>query len=178
VNEKDHVETLAFPARLPFKILIKEARINIDEFRSQFLCEYVESESAKFVPTFVLEELNKKVKPISFFDGKQAIRTVAALDTANSESITADRSSICVARVFEHEGKSVAFILEIIAGQWRYSNLAEKLVDACEKYGIKQAVIEKNGIPWQDFQSAVQRHALLRGVILPEIQWSTSTGTG
>jgi predicted phage terminase large subunit-like protein len=178
LNEQDHVEALAFPQRLPFKILVKEAKLNIDEFRSQFLCEYVESELNKWTPTFVETELYQRVKPINFFDGKPVIRIVASLDAANSESITADRSSICIAKLIQYESKNVAFILDVIAGQWRYSALAEKLVEAFGKYGVQHAVVEKNNIPWQDFQAAVQRNSVLRGVILPQIQWRVSTGSG
>ncbi len=138
-----------FLPKLNWKFVRDEMRSpeGIDFFKTQYMTEWVESEESKWTPTFTLAELEAKVRPINFFEGKTVVRTVAALDTANSESITADLSSICVARVFEHEGKSVALIIDVIAGQWRYSKLAEKFVDACEKYGIKQAVIEKNGIP-------------------------------
>jgi len=177
---KEDDVVLNFLPKLNWKFVRDEMRSpeGIDFFKTQYMTEWVESEESKWTPTFTLAELEAKVRPINFFEGKTVVRTVAALDTANSESITADLSSICIARVFEHEGKSVALIIDVIAGQWRYSKTAERFVDACEKYGIKQAVIERNNIPWQDFQAAVQRHALLRGIILPEIQWSVSTGTG
>jgi hypothetical protein len=102
LNES-HVESLAFPARLPFKTLMKEARFNIDEFQSQYLCKYVESELNKWVPTFIEEELYRRVKPASFFNTYPVVRIVAALDAANSEAVTADRSSICIAKAAGRE---------------------------------------------------------------------------
>jgi hypothetical protein len=177
LNES-HVESLAFPARLPFKTLVKEARFNIDEFQSQYLCMYVESELNKWVPTFTEEELLQKVKPLSFFASYPTVRIVAALDAANSESVTADRSSICIAKIIQYQEKNVGVVLDVIAGQWRYSQLAIKFVEACQKYGIQHAVIERNNVPWQDLQAAIQRNGNLRGVMLPNIQWKVSTGTG
>jgi hypothetical protein len=173
-----HIESLAFPARLPFKTLMKEARFNVDEFQSQYLCRYVESELNKWVPTFIEGELYQRVKPLNFFDTYPVVRIVAALDAANSEAVTADRSSICIAKIVQYENKNVALILDVIAGQWRYSQLAVKFVEACQKYGVQHAVIERNNVPWQDLQAAIQRNALLRGVMLPNIQWKVSTGTG
>jgi predicted phage terminase large subunit-like protein len=177
LNES-HIEGLAFPARLPFKTLMKEARFNIDEFQSQYLCKYVESELNKWVPTFVEGDLYQKVKPINFFEGYPVVRIVASMDTANSEAITADRTSICVAKIVQYQNKNVAFILEVIAGQWRYSTVAEKFVDACQKYGVQHAVIERNNIPFQDFHAAILRNGNIRGIVLPNIQWKVSTGTG
>ncbi len=173
-----HVEDLAFPARLPFKTLMKEARFNIDEFQSQYLCKYIESEMNKWVPTFIEGDLYQKVKPINFFDTYPVVRIVAALDAANSEAVTADRSSICIAKIVQYENKNVALILDVIAGQWRYSQLAVKFVEACQKYGVQHAVLERNNVPWQDLQAAIQRNAVMRGVMLPNIQWKVSTGTG
>src|SRR6266478_2818073 len=173
-----HVESLAFPARLPFKTLMKEARFNIDEYQSQYLCQYVESELNKWVPTFVEGDLYQKVKPINFFEGYPVVRIVASLDAANSEAVTADRSSICIAKIVQYQNKNVAFILDVIAGQWRYSKVAEKFVEACQKYGVQYAVIERNNIPWQDFHAAILRNANIRGAVLPNIQWKLTTGTG
>lgn len=173
-----HVESLAFPARLPFKTLMKEARFNVDEFQSQYLCKYVESEMNKWVPTFVEAELYQKVKPINFFETYPVVRIVAALDAANSEAVTADRSSICIAKIVQYHDRNVAFILDVIAEQWRYSKVAEKFVEACQKYQVQQAVIERNNIPWQDFHAAVVRNANIRGAVLPNIQWKVTTGTG
>src|SRR6266404_565028 len=112
VNELNeaHVESLAFPERMPFKDLMAELRrSSVQEYESQFLCRYVESDEHKWVPTFTLAELEAKVRPLDFFGEKRAVTTVCSVDTANSEAISADLSSICVARIFEHEGKSVAF---------------------------------------------------------------------
>jgi len=173
-----HIESLAFPARLPFKTLMREARFNIDEFQSQYLCRYVESELNKWVPTFIEGDLYQKVKPINFFEGYPVIRIVASLDAANSEAITADRSSICIAKIVQYQNRNVAFILDVVAGQWRYSKLAEKLVDACQKYGVQHLVIERNNIPWQDMHAAILRNGNIRGIVLPNIQWKITTGTG
>jgi len=173
-----HIESLAFPARLPFKTLMKEARFKIDEFQSQYLCRYVESELNKWVPTFVEGDLYQKVKPINFFEGYPVVRIVAAMDTANSEAITADRTSICIAKIVQYQGKNTAFILDVIAGQWRYSKVAEKFVEACQKYGVQHAVIERNNVPWMDLHAAILRNGNIRGMAMPNIQWKVTTGTG
>jgi len=173
-----HIESLAFPARLPFKTLMKEARFNIDEYQSQYLCRYVESELNKWVPTFVEGDLYQKVKPINFFEGYPVVRIVAAMDTANSEAITADRTAICIAKIVQYQGKNTAFILDIIAGQWRYSKVAEKFVEACQKYGVQHAVIERNNVPWLDLHAAILRNGNIRGMVMPNIQWKVTTGTG
>ncbi len=153
-------------------------RFNIDEFQSQYLCRYVESELNKWVPTFIEGDLYQKVKPINFFEGYPVVRIVAAMDTANSEAITADRTSICIAKIVQYQNHNVAFILEIIAGQWRYSKVAEKFVEACQKYGVQQAVIERNNVPWLDLHAAILRNGNIRGMMMPNIQWKVTTGTG
>jgi hypothetical protein len=173
-----HIEGLAFPARLPFKTLMKEARFNIDEFQSQYLCKYVESELNKWVPTFIEGDLYQKVKPINFFEGYPVVRIVAAVDTANSEAITADRTSICIAKIVQYQNRNVAFIQDVIAGQWRYSKVAEKFVEACQKYGVQHAVIERNNVPWLDLHAAILRNGSIRGMMMPNIQWKVTTGTG
>jgi predicted phage terminase large subunit-like protein len=96
----------------------------------------------------------------------------------NREAVTADRSSICIAKIVQYQNRNVAFILDVIAGQWRYSKVAEKFVEACQKYQVQHAVIERNNIPWQDFHAAILRNANIRGTVLPNIQWKITTGTG
>jgi hypothetical protein len=175
---EDDVQELAFPSRLTFKMLMKEARFNIDEYRSQFLCEYLESEESRWTPTFTLEELQAKVKPLHFFDGVPVLFTCAAVDTAFSLSEKADRSSICIAKVLQYEGRNIAFVTNVIVGRWKYSDLAVQIVEAFQRHGVQRAVIERNGQQWQDLQAAVQRNAVLRGFPLPMIQWNLSTATG
>jgi predicted phage terminase large subunit-like protein len=175
---EDHVQELTCPSRWPFKALMKEARADLSMFMSQNLCMYVESQESRWTPTFTLEELQAKVRPISFFNGFPVLFTCAAVDTAFSLSEKADRSSICIAKIVQYEGKNVAFITDVIVGRWRYSDLAVQIVEAFQRHGVQRGVIERNGQQWQDLQAAVQRNAVIRGYPLPTISWSLSTGTG
>jgi hypothetical protein len=172
---EDHVQELTCPSRWPFKALMKEARANVTMYMSQNLCMYVESAASKWTPTFTLEELQAKVRPLNFFDGVPVLFTCAAIDTAFSLSDKADRSSICIAKIFQYEGKNVGFIVNVIVGRWKYSDLAVQIVEAFQRHGVQRAVIERNGQQWQDLQAAVQRNALIRGFPLPMIQWSLSS---
>jgi hypothetical protein len=173
---EDDVESLASPNRLNFKMLIKEARFNIEEFQTQFLCQYVESEESKWTPTFTHEELYARVRPLRFFDQSPSLWIVAAVDTAFSTSMTADQSSICVAAIKQYERKNVAVVLDCVADRWKYSELGMKIIEVFMKYGVQRAVIEKNG-PWAELQAAVHRAAVICGFPLPQIQWTSSKGS-
>jgi len=122
--------------------------------------------------------LYKKVKTIDFLNGKPTIKIVCSLDSAKSEAVTADRSSICVAKIVQHKDKKMAFVLDVIAGQWRFSTLAQKLVEAFQKYGVQECVIEKNDLPWPEFMAAVLRHGAITGTMMPRIMPKLTTGTG
>ncbi len=174
---EDDVQELAFPSRLTFRFLMKESRANLPLFLSQNLCMYVESAESKWTPTFTMQGLYAKVKPLGFFDKYPTLRTVAAVDTAFSQAMTADRSSICIAAIKQFEGKNVAVILDIIADRWKYSDLGQKIVEAFQKHGVQFAVIERNG-PWEDLQASVLRNAIIRNCILPQIIWKVSKGSG
>src|SRR5258708_1288075 len=177
---EDDVEEFLFPSgsRLSFRELMKEARFDVTDFGTRYLVEYVETEENKWTPTFTLEELQARVRPLSFFDSKPVVFTAASVDCANSESLKADKSSICIARIVQHEGKNTAFVLDVITGRWKYSDLAVRIVEAFQKYGVQSAVLERNNVPWQDLQAAIQRNAVLRGYLLPQIQWNLSAPTG
>jgi hypothetical protein len=177
ITEED-IEELTCPSRWTFRDLMKEARKSVSMFLSQNLCMYVESEESKWTPTFTLEELQAKVRPHGFFDGKPVLFVAASVDCANSESITADQSSICIARIIQDGQKQVAFVLNVITGRWRYSQLAIQIVEAFQKYSVQRAVLERNNVPWQDLQAGIQRQAALRGYMLPQIQWNLSASTG
>jgi hypothetical protein len=175
---EDHVQELTCPSRWPFKTLMKEARANVTMFMSQNLCMYVESAASKWTPTFTLEELQAKIRPLNFFDGVPVLFTCAAVDTAFSLSDKADRSSICIAKILQFEGKNVGFVVNVVVGRWKYSDLAVQIVEAFQRHGVQRAVIERNGQQWQDLQAAVQRNALIRGFPLPMIHWNLSTAIG
>ncbi len=142
------------------------------------MTEWVEPEENKWIPTFTLEELEAKVRPSTFFEGKPVLFVAASVDCASSESLTADASSICIARVIQHDQKNIAFVVDVITDRWRYSQLAVQIVEAFQKYGVQRAVLERNNTPWQDLAAAIQHQAVLRGYPLPQIQWNLSASTG
>jgi hypothetical protein len=176
---EDHVQEFLFPSgsRLSFRDLMKEARFNISDFYTQFLCEYIETEESKWTVTFTLDELLARVKPLSFFGGSPVAMTVAAVDTAYSRDSRADRSAIVIARVLVHQGRNVAYVVEVIADRWKYSDLAVQIVQAFAKHNVQRAVIERTG-PWEELQANIQRAAGLRGVVLPHLVFKQSTATG
>jgi|SRR5579872_337621 len=174
---EDDIESLAYPTRLSFKFLMKEARANIDLFYSQNLCEYRASEEDKWVVTFTLDELQARVKPMSFFEGSPIVMRVGSCDSAFSEAITADKSAVVSALVFAHKGKNVAYILNVHAGRWKYSDLSIQIVQEFAKYNVQRAVIERLA-NWLELQAGIQRQAGIRGVVLPHIIFKQSFGTG
>jgi phosphoserine phosphatase len=176
---EDHVQEFLFPSgsRLSFRDLMKEARFNISDFYTQFLCQYIETEESKWAVTFTLDELLARVKPLSFFSGSPVSMTVAAIDTAFSRDNRADRSAIVIARVLAHQGRNVAYIVEVIADRWKYSDLAVQIVQAFAKHNVNRAVIERSG-PWEELQANIQRAAGLRGIVLPHLVFKQSTATG
>jgi predicted phage terminase large subunit-like protein len=180
LREED-IEKFLFPERLSWKFLQAEMRDDASPektfFRSQNLVEFVASEEDKWAVTFTMDELLARVKSPAFFSGSQLAMTVAAIDTAYSTAMTADRSAIVIARIFAHQGKNVAFIVDVIADRWKYADLAVKIVEAFAKHNVQRAVIERGG-PWQELQAGIQRAAGLRGVVLPHVVFKQSTATG
>lgn len=175
-----HVQELTCPSRWPFKALMKEARANIQMFQTQNLCMYVESEESKWTPTFTEEELRTKLRSIDFFDKSPAAMVVASVDAANSVSQYADKSSICIAKIIPYRDagreRNIAFVVEVIAGRWKYSDMAAKLAEACQKHQVTNVAVEKNNIPWEDWLAAVHRNFVLRGYPVPNILPRLSTG--
>jgi len=137
---------------------------------------YTETEQSKWQTTYTLEELQAAVKPRNFFESTPIAMTVAAVDAANSTSIVADKSSICIARIIPYQGKNVCFVVEVIAGRWRYPDLARKFAEACQYHGVTRAVVERNNIPWEEFLTAVYRHFNVIGYPAPAILPQLSRG--
>ncbi len=102
---------------------------------------------------------------------------VGAVDTAYSVAVTADLSAIVVAKIFIYQGKSVAYIVDVVANRWRYDELGLKIVETFSRHGVQRAMIERGG-PWMELQANMQRQAGARGIVLPHIVFKQSTATG
>src|SRR5260370_31596046 len=102
---------------------------------------------------------------------------VGSCDSAFSEAVTADKSAIVSALVFAHRGKNVAYILNVHAGRWRYSDLSIQIVQEFAKHNVQEAVIERLA-NWLELQAGIQRAAGLRAIVLPHIVFKQSLATG
>jgi hypothetical protein len=166
---------LAFPERLTFKFLMKEARTNLPLFRSQNLLEYLD-EDEDIRCTFTMEQLNAAVRPATAFALATKIWRVVACDQAFSISKRADYSCLVMLDILKHtndrtnQPENIAFCKDAKLERMRTSDLAVAICDFCFQHKPDRVVIERSG-DWTALQDALVRAHLLRGRILPQIFW-------
>jgi hypothetical protein len=172
---------LTFPSRLNFKLLMKEARANLNLMRSQNLVEYFDEDSDSRV-TFTREALDKAVRPPSAFPLAKRSFRVLAVDPSHSVSRYADYSALAIIDFLESPNEKtgvldhIAFVRDFRLERMTTSNLAGTIADFAYQHrpttpgGELRCVIEKSG-DWQSLSEALQRAYLLRGRPLLNVYW-------
>jgi hypothetical protein len=172
---------LTFPSRLTFRLLMKEARSNLNLFRSQNLVEYFDEDSS-IKCSFTREQLDKAIRPTSAFPLAKRTFRVLAVDPSHSVSRYADYSCLAVMDLLENPDErtgvleNVCFIRDIKLERMKTSDLAVAICDFAYLHrpttpgGELRCVIEKSG-DWQSLQESLQRAFLLRGRVLPAFYW-------
>jgi hypothetical protein len=166
---------LAFPDRLTFKFLMKEARTNLPLFRSQNLLEYLD-EDEDIRCTFTLEQLNSQIRPVNAFALATKIWRVLSVDQAHSISRYADYSCLIVMDILKNQNErtnqleNIVFVKDVKLERMKTSDLAVAICDFCHLHKPDRCVIERSG-DWNALQDALVRAFMLRGRILPQIYW-------
>jgi hypothetical protein len=166
---------LAFPERLTFKFLMKEARTNLPLFRSQNLLEYLD-EDEDIRCTFTLEQLNNQIRPVNAFALATKIWRVLSVDQAHSVSRYADYSCLIVMDILKNlnertnQPENIVFVKDVKLERMKTSDLAVAICDFCHLHKPDRCVIERSG-DWTALQDALVRAFMLRGRILPQIYW-------
>jgi predicted phage terminase large subunit-like protein len=152
---------LLFAEKLPFKVLRKKLLSNETVFRCQQLNEPVAGSDI----TFDLDVLHAHQCQLSAVPDQGTI--FVSWDWAMSGASSGDMSCGAVGKVTE-DGK--LFILELVFGRFKPSELAFQIVNLTKKYAPKVTVIEKsNGA--ELLQLEIQRQAMLYNVAL-NIHWA------
>jgi hypothetical protein len=176
---------LAFPSRLTFKFLMKEARANLPLFRSQNLLEYTD-EDDDIRCSFRLEDLNAAIRPANAFALATKIYRVLSIDQAFSTSRYADYSCLAVMDMLKNINdrtklpENIVFVKDVRLERMRTSDLAVAICEFVHTHRPDHIVIERSG-DWSGFQEAIVRAFLLRGRIVPQIYWkptANAQGTG
>jgi hypothetical protein len=170
---------LAFPDRLTFKFLMKEARTNLPLFRSQNLLEYSD-EDDDIRCTFTLEQLNAAVRPANAFGLATRIWRVLSVDQAHSTSRYADYSCLVILDILKslhertNQPENIAFVKDVRLERMKTSDLAVAICDFVHEHKPDRCVIERSG-DWQSLQDALVRAFMLRGRIMPQVYWKPTT---
>jgi hypothetical protein len=166
---------LAFPERLTFKFLMKEARTNLPLFRSQNLLEYLD-EDEDIRCTFTLEQLNNQIRPVNAFALATKIWKVLSVDQAHSVSRYADYSCLIVMDILKNvnertnQPENIVFVKDVKLERMKTSDLAVAICDFVHLHKPDRCVIERSG-DWTALQDALVRAFMLRGRVLPQIYW-------
>jgi hypothetical protein len=166
---------LAFPERLTWKFLIKEARTNLPLFRSQNLLEYLD-EDEDIRCTFSLDQLNSQIRPVNSFSLATKIWRVLSVDQAHSVSRYADYSCLIVMDILKNlnertnQPENIVFVKDVKLERMKTSDLAVAICDFVHLHKPDRCVIERSG-DWTALQDALVRAFMLRGRILPQIYW-------
>jgi hypothetical protein len=172
---------LTFPSRLTFTLLMKEARANLNLFRSQNLVEYFDEDSDSRV-TFTREALDKAVRPPSAFTMAKRSFRVLCVDPSHSISRTADYTAAAIIDFLETLNETtgmldnIAFIKDFRLERLKTSEVAVLIHDLHQQWrpttpgGDLRCVIEKSG-DHHSLAEAIQRTYLLRGHPLLNVYW-------
>ncbi len=139
----DEVDLL-FPAHLTFKVLYKELKENVRNFRQQHLCSWLPPEDEGIKIQFDPDLLASAIV------SKSAVpqgETVLSVDVAYSLNAKADLTSVAAVRIYDNAaGEKCMCVLDIEADRMRGSELATKLVMITRQYqsqGLRNVLIEK-----------------------------------
>lgn len=156
---------LLFPEKLTFKSLRQKLVKNERLFRCQQLCEpAAESESPV---TFTEEELKKHLVASAPAEGDCFI----TWDTSFARTSYADYSAGICGRIVQYEDRYELYIMEIIFGRWRPSELAFQMVQFEKKWKPKATMVERPAGA-ELLQMEIQRQAQRYQVAL-NIIWKT-----
>jgi hypothetical protein len=162
---------LTFPSRLTFKLLMTEARSNLNLFKSQNLVQWVDDDDSVKC-SFTREQLDKAIRPATAFSLAKRSFRVLCCDPSHSVSRYADYSALAIIDFLE----TIAFVRDMKLERMKTSDLAVAICDFAHLHrpttpgGELRCMIEKSG-DWQSLQEALQRAFLLRGRVLPAFYW-------
>jgi hypothetical protein len=147
-------------------------------FLNQQLNECTPDEDEDLKVCFDESVIRAHSRPFDSFP-KTDITVVGGIDTAFSVSRYADFSVGLIGLIFknEYDEPSIVFV-DGFCDRLRPSELAIEIVKLISRWpGIQSFAIEKsNG--WQLLAEAIQRQAMLRAVLLPQIYWQPTAGGG
>jgi phage terminase large subunit-like protein len=152
---QEHMVDLYFPEKLTFRSLISKCRQNEKQFRCQLLNE----PAADDVAIDFDEDVLKEHVIVSTKVPRPAVgprRIVCCWDTAHTDKLASDYSAGAVG--YCHEEKRSLYVLEIVSGKWKDSDLAKQVVDLHFRYNPFCSELEK--FPsWELMAAEIQRYA-------------------
>lgn len=160
---KEEMVDLLFPEKLTFKSLRQKLMKNETLFRCQQLCEpAAEGESITFTESMLKAHL---VMEAPHAEGD----IYTTWDTSFARTSYADYSAGVAVKIIPREGKSFdAYIMEIVFGRWRPSELAFQYVMFEKKWKPKASLIERpagDELLRIELQRQAQKHSVALNII-------------
>ena len=152
---QEHMVDLYFPEKLTFQWLIGNCRQNEKEFR----CQQLNEPAAADVAIDFDEDVLNDHKIISTKVPRPAVgprRIACCWDTAHTDTMASDYSAGAVG--YCHEEKRSLYVLEVLSGKWKDSDLAKQVVDLHMRWNPFCSELER--FPsWELLAAEIQRYA-------------------
>jgi len=159
---------LLFEEQLPFNELKRSLKSNQRFFESQQLCRFVEIEETVKL-NFDRAMLTKCIIPNASVPLEGTVYIFG--DTAVSTSARADNSALAVCKLgLNPEGEKTIYVLDMVVGRFRGSELALQLVELTKKWSPHSVTLEKP-LTWDLLAGEVSRLGQKYQVHVP-IFWS------
>lgn len=152
---------LLFPEKLTFKSLRQKLMKNERLFRCQQLCEFAgEADHVSFTEDVLKAHLVAK--------GPEDGETYLSWDWSFSRSSYSDYSAGVCGRIVQRADRFDLYIMEIIFGRWKPSELAFQMVQFEKKWKPKGTIVEKSvgaELLQMEIQRQAQRHEVSLNVL-------------